>query len=79
MLHACIQRFDVTGNLEKLCKILGTKHYPSNTPIAHVCSQKQQLAMHHDERIPRAHSKTAETLGIHACIRCIYDSISCMV
>ena len=27
MLHACVQRFDVTGNLEKFCKILGTKHY----------------------------------------------------
>ena len=25
MLHACVQRFDVTGNLEKFCKILGTK------------------------------------------------------
>ena len=26
MLHACVQRFDVTENLEKFCKILGTKH-----------------------------------------------------
>ena len=25
MLHTCVQRFDVTGNLEKFCKILGTK------------------------------------------------------
>ena len=25
MFHACVQRFDVTGNLEKFCKILGTK------------------------------------------------------
>ena len=25
MLHAYVQRFDVTGNLEKFCKILGTK------------------------------------------------------
>ena len=25
MLHACVQRFDVTGNLKKFCKILGTK------------------------------------------------------
>ena len=25
MLYACVQRFDVTGNLEKFCKILGTK------------------------------------------------------
>ena len=25
MLHACVQRFDVTGNLEKFCKILGTQ------------------------------------------------------
>ena len=25
MLHACVQRFDVTGNLENFCKILGTK------------------------------------------------------
>ena len=30
MLRACIQRFDVTGNLEKFCKILGTKQAPSN-------------------------------------------------
>ena len=27
MLHACVQRFDVMGNLEKFCKILGTKHH----------------------------------------------------
>jgi len=27
MLHACVQRFDVTENLEKFCKILGTKHH----------------------------------------------------
>ena len=25
MLHACVQRFDVTGNLENFCKILETK------------------------------------------------------
>ena len=25
MLHACVQRFDVTRNLENFCKILGTK------------------------------------------------------
>ena len=25
MLHACVQRFDVTENLENFCKILGTK------------------------------------------------------
>ena len=25
MLHACVQRFDVTGNLEKFYKILATK------------------------------------------------------
>jgi hypothetical protein len=25
MLHACVQKFDVTENLEKLCKILETK------------------------------------------------------
>ena len=25
MLHACVQRFDVMGNLKKFCKILGTK------------------------------------------------------
>ena len=29
MLHACVQRFDVTGNLEKFYKILGTKHHLS--------------------------------------------------
>ena len=27
MLRACVQRFDVTGNLEKFCKILGTKQH----------------------------------------------------
>ena len=25
MLHACVQRFNVTENLEKFCKILETK------------------------------------------------------
>ena len=25
MIHACVQRFDVTENLEKFCKILETK------------------------------------------------------
>ena len=25
MLHTCVQRFDVMGNLEKIYKILGTK------------------------------------------------------
>ena len=29
MLHVCVQRFDVTGNLEKFCKILGTKPAPN--------------------------------------------------
>ena len=29
MLHTCVQRFDVTENLEKICKILGTKQTPS--------------------------------------------------
>ena len=27
MLHACVQIFDVTGNLEKICKILETKQH----------------------------------------------------
>ena len=27
MLHASVQRFDVMENLEKFCKILGTKRY----------------------------------------------------
>ena len=31
MLHACVQRFDVTKNLEKFCKILGTKQALSYT------------------------------------------------
>jgi hypothetical protein len=26
MFNACVLRFDVTRNLEKFCKILGTKH-----------------------------------------------------
>ena len=29
MLHACVQRFDMTGNLEKFCKILETKQAPT--------------------------------------------------
>ena len=29
MLHACVQRFDVTGNLEKFCKILMSKESSS--------------------------------------------------
>ena len=44
MLHACVQRFDVTRNLEKFCKILRTKQAlsatkeDSNTPkIMLVC------------------------------------------
>ena len=32
MLHACIQRFDMTKNLEKFCKILETKKHPSRFP-----------------------------------------------
>ena len=30
MLHACVQRFDVTKNFEKFCKILGTKQALGN-------------------------------------------------
>ena len=34
MLHVCVQRFDVTINLEKFCKILGTKNYlVSSDPV----------------------------------------------
>ena len=29
MLHACVQRFDVTRNFEKICKILETKQAPN--------------------------------------------------
>ena len=29
MLHACVQRFDVTGNLKNLAKFSGTKLDPS--------------------------------------------------
>ena len=28
MFHVCVQRFDVTKNLEKFCKILETKPTP---------------------------------------------------
>ena len=37
MLHACVQRFDVTEDLEKFCKILGTKQAPrlSSTNVAY--------------------------------------------
>ena len=27
MFRACVQRFNVTENFKKFCKILGTKHY----------------------------------------------------
>ena len=33
MLHACVQRFDVTKNLEKFCKILETKQAPSKHAV----------------------------------------------
>ena len=44
MLHACVQRFDVTENLEKFCNILGTKQAqgsfqgqkPTHAFIAHL-------------------------------------------
>ena len=36
MLHACVQRFDVTGNLEKFCKILGTKEALALYPIEYL-------------------------------------------
>ena len=35
MLHVCVQRFDVTGNLEKFYKTLGTKQ-ALNTQLDHV-------------------------------------------
>jgi hypothetical protein len=38
MLYVCVQRFDVTRNLENFCKILGTKqaleHLQSETETA---------------------------------------------
>ena len=39
MLHACVQRFDVTGNLEKFCKILGTKQSPRRAEICWPASE----------------------------------------
>ena len=33
MLHTCVQRFDVTKNLEKFCKILETKQATSQHPF----------------------------------------------
>ena len=38
MLHACVQRFDVTGNLEKFYKILGTKQAPT-IKVDRACEQ----------------------------------------
>jgi hypothetical protein len=32
MFHAYVQRFDVTKNLEKFCKILGTKQTQEENP-----------------------------------------------
>jgi hypothetical protein len=31
MLHACIKRFDIAGNLKKIAKLLGTKQPPNST------------------------------------------------
>ena len=39
MLHACVQRFDVTENLKKICKILGTKHAPKQNTTAQFTAQ----------------------------------------
>ena len=36
MLHACVQRFDVTENLENFCKILGTKQALSKRNAARI-------------------------------------------
>ena len=33
MLHTYVQRFDVTRNLKKIYKILGTKQGPSHAPV----------------------------------------------
>ena len=38
MLHACVQRFDVTGNLEKFCKILETKQALNSHFLSHQTS-----------------------------------------
>ena len=39
MLHACVQRFDETENLEKFCKILGTKR-----ALAQLSSSQERMA-----------------------------------
>ena len=36
MLRACVQRFDVTKNLENFCKILGTKQHLSSSLLSMV-------------------------------------------
>ena len=46
MLYACIQRFDVTKNLEKFYKILGTKHAPS-VKVAHQTITEVRIAGHY--------------------------------
>jgi phosphorylcholine metabolism protein LicD len=38
MLHVCVKRFDVTGNLKNFAKVFGTKQ-PLNTSVKLVASQ----------------------------------------
>ena len=45
MLHACVQRFDVTENLKKFCKILGTKQaLNSLRPLFFLHANKEALS-----------------------------------
>ena len=63
MLHACVQRFDVTENLENFCKILGTKHYLNS--VVHYLNSVVHVAVDQasdNEKIPSAAVEPSEEL-----------------
>jgi hypothetical protein len=62
MLHACVQRFDVTENLKKICKILETKQAPN---------KKTQLKLRNIEKT-HLYTLLGETNDIHACHLNVY-------
>ena len=43
MFYACVQRFDVTKNLKKICKILETKQAPGGSDTFARCSPQLSL------------------------------------
>jgi hypothetical protein len=46
MLHVCVQRFDVTENLKKFCKILGTKQALTADAICTIWPLTAAVAYH---------------------------------